>query len=71
MKETPYSFGYRNTAIVILPKVNATKYGLKTFRYEYGKLWNSLPESFRNMTTLNQFKANINSWCGDCCKCRQ
>ena len=67
IKETPYSFRYTNTAI--LPKVNTTKYGLKTFRYESVKLWNSLPESFRKMTTLNQFKANINSWYGDCCKC--
>jgi hypothetical protein len=52
------SIRYTNTAI--LPKAKTTKYGLKTFRYESVKLWNSLPKYFRNLTTLNQFKANKN-----------
>ena len=48
-----------------MPKVNTTTYGLKSWRYQAVKLWNSLPDTartaenhgmFLNSVTLNDIK---------------
>ena len=42
-------------------KVNTTKYGLKSCRYYGPKLWNSLPDSVKSLTTYAAFrKALVN-----------
>lgn len=58
-KQSHCSFRYTNT--VVFPKVRSTTYGLKSFRFGSAKIWNSLSESFRKITTVNQFKSNISS----------
>ena len=36
------NFNFRNDQQATLPKVNSTSYGLKSFRYEAARIWNSL-----------------------------
>ena len=52
-----------------LPRVNQTKYGLNSFRYEVAKLWNSLPEDIKSSENLITFKRLIKTWNGTTCRC--
>jgi len=67
VKNNFYSFRYKNTAEI--PKVRTTTYGIKSFRYSAAKLWNSLPDSFRQISSFNVFRSNINGWTGESCTC--
>ena len=62
IKNTNYNFRYVNTAVV--PQPRTTSYGKKSFRYEAARIWNSLPNEARQMTSFDQFKNYVNSWCG-------
>lgn len=62
-------FKYTNTAVLL--KAKLTTYGLKSFRFESAKIWNSLPKPLRNITSFNQFITNISSWYGNCNCCTQ
>ena len=62
IKNNTYNFRYVNTAVV--PQPRTTSYGKKSFRYEAAKIWNSLPNEARQMTSFGQFKNYIDSWCG-------
>lgn len=66
-KSTFYSFRYKNTTVI--PQVRTTTYGLNSFRFSAAKLWNSLPEHFREISSFNQFSSVLSSWHGDVCKC--
>ena len=63
---------YTNTAEV--PRPRTSNYGKRSFRYEAAQVWNSLPNEARIMTSFDQFKKYINSWCGGqkctCSACR-
>ena len=63
LKQSKYSL--RRKYALQMPKVNTTTYGLKSWRYQAGKLWSSLPdtartadsyEMFLNSVTLNDIK---------------
>ena len=55
------AYNLRGKDILKLPKVNTTKYGLKSWRYYGPKLWNSLPDSVKSLTTYAAFrKALVN-----------
>ena len=42
-----------------LPKVNTTKYGLKSLRYKGVNLWNKLPNEYRKADSYKLFKKQI------------
>ena len=45
--------------ILSLPKVNTTKYGLKSWRYFGAKKWNELANDIRIKADTNEVKDNI------------
>ena len=45
--------GKENQAQV--PRVNSTRYGLRTFRYETSRIWNRLPNEIRAVESYPQF----------------
>jgi hypothetical protein len=45
------------------------RYGINSFRYTASKLWNELPEHFRNETNFNQFFKLISTWTDNSCRC--
>jgi hypothetical protein len=61
LKENSYNFRYKLT--VNLPRPRTTRYGKKSFSYDAGKLWNSLPNHARNLSTFGNFKSFISTWC--------
>ena len=55
------TYNLRGKDILKIPKVNTTKYGLKSWRYYGPKLWNRLPDSVKSLTTYAAFrKALVN-----------
>jgi hypothetical protein len=67
IKKHQYSFRYSNTTE--LPQVRTIRYGINSFRYTASKLWNELPEHFRNETNVSQFSKLISTWTGNSCHC--
>ena len=51
--------GLRGDYILSLPKPKSTTYALNSVRYIGPKLWNSIPNMFRNITNFKSFKRSI------------
>ena len=64
---TPYDT--RDGTKLIQPKVNTTRNGFKSFRYQGAKIWNELPTSIKNTEDVSEFKYRLNEWPGPVCKC--
>ena len=65
IKQSSFSLRYQNTAV--LSQIRTSAYGLKSFRFSAAKLWISLLNDFRSISSFNQFKNVISSWDGDVC----
>ena len=50
------NYKLRGDAILKLPKVNSTKYWIKSWRYQASRLWNTIPNYLRNIDTYHSFK---------------
>ena len=46
------------------------RYGLETISYMAPKFWNLVPKEMKQITTLNEFKAQIKIWKLENCACR-
>ena len=54
------NYNLRGDAILKLPKVNSTKYGIKSWRYrEAARLWNTIPNNLSNIDTYRSFKRGL------------
>ena len=53
------SYNLRGDAILKLPKVNSTNYGIKSWRYQAARPWNTIPNNFRNIDTYRSFKRGL------------
>ena len=53
------NYNLRGDAILKLPKVNSTKYGIKSWRYQAARLWNAVPNNLRNIDTYRSFKRGL------------
>ena len=52
-------YNLHGDAILKLRKVNFTKYGIKSWRYEAARLWNTVPNDFRNINSYRSFKHGL------------
>ena len=50
---------YVGDAILKLPKVNSTKYGIKSWRYQAARLRNTIPNNLRNIDGYRSFKHGL------------
>ena len=57
LRESRYNL--RGDAILTLPKVNTSKYGLKSMGYQGAKLWNALPNEHRKISNYKLFKKSV------------
>ena len=53
------SYSLRGKNILTLPIPRTTTYGLEYIRYQAAKIWNSLPDSIRTITSFKDFKTAI------------
>ena len=66
--EKPYSL--RTTSHFRLRKICTTKYGIETPSYLGPKLWNLVPNEYKTIESLADFKAKIKTWVPEICPCR-
>ena len=45
--------------ILKLPKVNSTKYGIKSWRYQAARLWNNIRNNLTNTDSYRSFKRGL------------
>ena len=62
LNESRYSS--RRPLDLIVPRVNQTRFGLRSIRYEGAKIWNHLPNSIKSAENLDAFKRLIKTWAG-------
>ena len=67
IKTSTYNFRAEKQAEV--PRVNTTRYGLRSFRSEAARVWNSLPNEMRVAESYPQFRRLIHSWDSPICGC--
>ena len=53
-----------------LRKIRATKYGTETPSYLGPKLWSLVPNEYKTIESLKDFKENIKTWVPGNCLCR-
>ena len=53
------SYSLRGKNILTLPIPRTTNYGLECIGYQAAKIWNSLPDSMRTMTSFKDFKKAV------------
>ena len=53
------NYNLRGDAILKLPKVNSTKEGIKSWRYQAARLWNTIPNNLRNIDSYHSFKRGL------------
>ena len=61
-KNHSYNFRYQKT--VEVPQVRTVKHGSRSFRSVAAKIWNSLPQHLRDLSSFGVFKNQINAWSG-------
>jgi hypothetical protein len=64
------NYHFRSQETAVLPRVRATRYGLKSFRYNAAQIWNELPNHCRKETSLGQFKNLIQTLDPINCSCQ-
>ena len=63
------SYNLRGDKIADIPRVNSTRFGLRSFRYEAARVWNSLPNELRVVESYPQFRRMLHRWDCQVCQC--
>ena len=67
IKENFYNM--RSSSRLVQPKCKTVTHGLQSFSYKAPKIWNQLPDNYKNTVSLEEFKALVKSWKGPKCLC--
>ena len=55
---------------LIIPPIKTKSYGINSFIFRGSILWNSIPNSIKNSSSLEIFKNAIKTWKAELCNCR-
>ena len=64
------TYNFRNAETLNTSIVNFVKYGTETITSLSAKIWNILPNDYKELTSLSTFIFKINYWETDECPCR-
>ena len=68
LKVTPYSL--RNNNLLKLPKTNTLRFGTQALCFKGSLIWNTVPNHFKNIKSLDEFKHQIKTWKPTTCTCK-
>ena len=68
LKVTPYSL--RNNNILRLPKTNTSRYGTEALCFKGSIIWNTVPNRYKNLNSLDKFKQQIKMRKPTTCTCK-
>ena len=54
-----FNYNLRDDAILKLYKVKSQKYGIKLWRYQAARLWNTIPSNLRTIDGYRSFKRGL------------
>ena len=57
-----HPYDLRNHMKVKLPKCRTVSFGLKSFVYQAGSLWNTLPDHIRSCESFKEFQTLVSKW---------
>ena len=63
-------YNFRNRPDFITHEVHSVFHGTETISYLGPKIWDIVPEKFKNKKLLNSFKESIKMWVPTNCPCR-
>ena len=63
------TYNFRDERKAEIPRVNTTRYGLRSFRSVAPRIWNSLPNNLRVAESYPQFQGLLRRWDGLGCGC--
>ena len=63
------TYNFRGERKADIPRVNTKKYGLRSFRSEAPRIWNSLPNNLWVAESYLQFRGLLRRWDGLGCGC--
>ena len=64
------AYNFRNAETLNTSIVNFVKYGTETITSLSAKIWNILPNEYKELTSLSTFISKIKNWETDECPCR-
>ena len=64
------TYNFRNAETLNTSIVNFVKYGTETITSLSAKIWNILPNEYKELTSLSTFISKIKNWETDECPCR-
>ena len=66
--EHPYNL--RHNAEFLQPPVNSVRCGAESISYLRPKIWGMVPDTYKNINSLYNFKKAIQKWKAENCPCR-
>ena len=63
------TFNLRGKTLLELPKTNSITYGTNSILFKACFLWNTLPNEYKDASSLAIFKNRIRNWNGNTCTC--
>ena len=68
LKVIPYSL--RNNNLLKLPKTNTLRFGTRALCFKGSLIWNTVPNHYKNIKSLEEFKRQIKTWKPTTCTCK-
>ena len=70
INESIYEYDLRNTSVFAARRIKTVRYGSEFLSYLGPRLWNILPDEYKIIQSVKDFKAKIRSWVPENCPCR-
>ena len=67
IKEPIYEYDLRNTFDFATCRIKTVRYRLESLSYLGPRLWNILPDEYKTLRSVKDFKAKIRSWVPESC----
>lgn len=68
--KTQNCYNLRNISTFTIPSVRTVYHGTESIEYLGPKIWQSLPEKYKKLGSLDVFKREIKKWMPQNCTCR-
>ena len=70
INEPIYEYDIRNTSDFAARRIKTVRYGSESLSYLGQRLWNILPDEYKTIQPVKDFKAKIRSWVPENYHCR-
>ena len=68
LKNTRYDI--RSKQLLKLPETSTSRYGTQALCFKGSLIWNTIPNKFKNIDNIEDFKKHIKDWKPTTCSCK-